>query len=106
MKRKRTSRQEGSHPDELTRERIIAYLATLSTPASVREIAHGMGLKHQGRRILPKVLNEIKGRGDVEEIHGGRYGLAGERHRRTSPSERAGPAAGRAASSGALPKRA
>ncbi|HWW51029.1 MAG TPA: VacB/RNase II family 3'-5' exoribonuclease [Verrucomicrobiae bacterium] len=106
MKRKRTSRQEGSHPDELTRERVIAYLATLSRPASIREIAHGLGLKHQGRRILPKLLDELKGRGDVEEIHGGRYGLAGGRQRRTSPSERGGPAAGRAASSGALPKRA
>jgi ribonuclease R len=72
--------REGSHPAEVTPEQVIAHLATLSQPASIRQIAHGMDLKHRGRRYLPRVIQQLKRRGEIEEIHGGRYRLAGAKH--------------------------
>ena len=69
---------------------MLAHLATLSQPASIRHIAHGMGLKHRGRRYLPRVLQKLKKHGEVEEIHGGRFRLAGTKH---AKKEAAGQAA-------------
>jgi ribonuclease R len=54
---------------------VLAHLAELSKAASIREIAHGMGLKHRGRRFLPRVIQKLKKRGEIEEIYGGRYKL-------------------------------
>ena len=54
---------------------MLEYLATLSQPNSLREIAHGMGLKHHGRRFLPRVIRQLAKRGEVEEMYGGRYRL-------------------------------
>jgi ribonuclease R len=41
----------------------------------VREIAHGMGLKHRGRRYLPRILQHLKRRGEIDEVREGRYRL-------------------------------
>src|SRR5271154_7579324 len=71
--------REATISDEVTPELVLAYLATLSQPSSVRHIAHGMGLRHHGRRYLPRVLQKLKKRGDVEEIHGGIFQLGGEK---------------------------
>jgi len=57
---------------------VLAHLATLSQAASIREIAEGMDLKHRGRRFLPRVIEQLKTKGEIEEIHGGRYRLAGQ----------------------------
>src|SRR5580700_5303293 len=81
--------REPTISDEVTPELVLAYLATLSQPSSVRHIAHGMGLKHHGRRFLPRVLQKLKKRGDVEEIHGGRFRLAGVKQARNEASGRA-----------------
>src|SRR5580692_11804560 len=81
--------REPTISDEVTPELVLAYLATLSQPSSVRHIAHGMGLKHHGRRFLPRVLQKLKKRGDVEEIHGGRFQLAGAKQARNEASGRA-----------------
>ncbi|MGA9632602.1 MAG: hypothetical protein WBQ63_14335, partial [Candidatus Acidiferrales bacterium] len=54
---------------------VLAHLAGLSKAASIREIAHGMGLKHRGRRYLPRVIQKLKKRGEIEELYGGRYKL-------------------------------
>jgi ribonuclease R len=54
---------------------VLAHLAELSKAASIREIAHGMGLKHLGRRFLPRVIQKLKKSGEIEEIYGGRYKL-------------------------------
>jgi ribonuclease R len=59
---------------------VLAHLATLSQPKSLREIAHGMGLKHHGRRFLPRVIRQLAKRGEIEEMYGGRYRLAGSKH--------------------------
>jgi ribonuclease R len=71
-------------PDE-----VVAYLATLSQPASIREIAHGMGLRHRGRRYLPRVLNKLVKRHEVEEVKGGRYRTAGAKQAQSEKTARA-----------------
>ena len=58
---------------------VLAHLASLSKAASIREIAHGMGLKHHGRRFLPRVIQKLKKRGEIEETYGGRYKLADQK---------------------------
>lgn len=60
----------------MTADELLAHLTTLAKPASIREIAHGMGLKHSGRRYLPRVIKKLLKRKEIEEIHGGRYRLA------------------------------
>src|SRR5271169_831300 len=82
--------REPTIADEVTPDLVLAHLATLSQPASIRHIAHGMGLKHRGRRYLPRVLQKLKKHGKVEEIHGGRFRLAGTKH---AKKEAAGQAA-------------
>jgi ribonuclease R len=72
--------REATIADEVTPELVLAHLATLSQPASIRHIAHGMGLKHRGRRYLPRVLQKLKKHGAVEETQGGRFRLAGTKH--------------------------
>ena len=83
MKRQHTIEEKQPRPPEVTPEQVTAYLATLPHPVTIREIAQGMDLKHRGRRFLPRVIQQLKRRGDIEEIHGGRYHLAG---RKNSPS--------------------
>src|SRR5271170_7633075 len=82
--------REATIADEVTPELVLAHLATLAQPASIRHIAHGMGLKHRGRRYLPRVLQKLKKHGEVEETQGGRFRLAGTKHAR---NEAAGQAA-------------
>ena len=82
--------REATIADEVTPELVLAHLATLSQPASIRHIAHGMGLRHRGRRYLPRVLQKLKKHGEVEETQGGRFRLAGTKHAR---KEAAGQAA-------------
>jgi ribonuclease R len=81
--------REPTLSEDVTPELVLAYLSTLSQPSSVRHIAHGMGLKHHGRRFLPRVLSKLKKRGDVEEIHDGRFQLAGAKQARNEASGRA-----------------
>src|SRR5271168_2183371 len=82
--------REATVADDVTPELVLAHLATLSQPASIRHIAHGMGLKHRGRRYLPRVLQKLKKHGEVEETQGGRFRLAGTKH---AKKEAAGQAA-------------
>ncbi len=81
--------REATIADEVTPDLVLAHLATLSQPASIRHIAHGMGLKHRGRRYLPRVLQKLKKHGEVEEIHGGRFRLAGTKHAKKEAAGRA-----------------
>ncbi|HXN20644.1 MAG TPA: VacB/RNase II family 3'-5' exoribonuclease [Candidatus Binatus sp.] len=77
-----------SAPSGLSAELVLAHLATLSQPASIREIAHGMELKHHGRRFLPRVLHRLKKSGDIEETRGGRYKLPGAKETRKAATKR------------------
>jgi ribonuclease R len=87
-KRHSFERRAPSPVPEFTPEQVLAHLSTLSHPASIREIAHGLDLKHRGRRYLPRVIQQLKRRGDIEEIHGGRFRLAGSKHALPSPPAR------------------
>lgn len=75
LKNKYKRRSHDERPDEASDENVLAYLGTLENPASVREIAHGMGVKHRGRRYLPRILQHLKRRGEIAEIREGRFRL-------------------------------
>ena len=79
MRRRHTIEPREPRQPEVSREQVLEHLATLSQPASIREIAHGMDLKHRGRRFLPRVVQQLKKKGEIEEIHGGRYRLSGQK---------------------------
>jgi ribonuclease R len=105
-KRHSIERREPSSVPEVTPEQVIAHLSTLTHPASIREIAHGMDLKHRGRRYLPRVIQLLERRGDIEEVHGGRIRLAGSKHVQSSAPARqplGGPA--RAATAAETPQK-
>src|SRR5690348_8908755 len=112
MKRRHTIEKKDARPPEVTGEQVTAYLATLSEAGSIREIAHGMDLKHRGRRFLPRVIQQLKRKGDIEEIRGGRYRLAGQKSvpapasRRTAASALAADASSARTLSAQPPKRA
>src|SRR5450755_338465 len=80
--------QEESRPPEVSPELVLAHLATLSEPASIRQIAHGMELKHHGRRFLPRVLHRLTKSGDVEETRGNRYKLPGAKETQKAATKR------------------
>jgi ribonuclease R len=79
MRRQHTVEEQEPRPVEVSREQVIAHLTAQPQPATIRQIAHGMDLKHRGRRFLPRVIQQLKKAGDIEEIHGGRYRLVGSR---------------------------
>ena len=72
----------------MTEEQVISYLSSISQPESIRQIAHGMELQHHGRRFLPRIIQYLKSRGDVEEIRGGQYRLAESKQLVTCHGER------------------
>ncbi|HTU34390.1 MAG TPA: VacB/RNase II family 3'-5' exoribonuclease [Candidatus Acidoferrum sp.] len=76
---------------QVTPAQVIAHLATLSKPASIREIAHGLGLKHSGRRFLPRVIQQLERKAEIEE-HGNRYRLASQRISKPPETAHARPA--------------
>jgi ribonuclease R len=79
MKRKHASRQQPQREEEVTRDEVVAHLGKISEPASIRQIAHGMGLRHHGRRYLPRVIEKLVRAGEIDEVRGGRYRLAGRK---------------------------
>src|ERR1700689_576004 len=82
--------QEESRPPQVTPELVLAPLATLPEPASIRQIAHGRELKHHGRRFLPRVLHRLTKSGDVEETRGNRYKLPGAKETQKAATKRKG----------------
>jgi ribonuclease R len=70
--------QKPVEADEVTAQDVITHLARDRKPASLREIAHALGLRHCGRRALPKIIARLKRKGEVEEASSGRYRLAGQ----------------------------
>jgi len=65
--------------DELTDQDLLAFLASVHTATSLREIAHALKLRHTGHRVLRKIVERLKRKGEIEEVRGGRYRLAGQR---------------------------
>ncbi len=104
MRRQHTIEEKEQRDPEVRAGEVLAYLATLPQAASIRQIAHGMELRHRGRRFLPRVLQQLKRRGDVEEIYGGRFRLAEQKTAPGTPtSRRAARLAETAAPSGGAP---
>ncbi len=73
----RDSRPAGPPPEVL-----LALLAKAPVPMSLREIAAELGLKHDGRRGLAKMIVRLRRRGEVEEVSHGRFGLPATPNRR------------------------
>ena len=89
MKSKNKIKRKDERPEDVADANVLAYLETLSEPASLRQIAHGMDLKHRARRYLPRILHHLKRKGQLEEVHpGGRYRIAREK---PSPSHKPAP---------------
>ena len=80
MKRQHTIEDKEANMPEVSSAEVVAYIGTLSQPATIRQIAHGMELRHRGRRYLPRVLKQLEKKGEIEEIYGGRFRLSGERN--------------------------
>jgi ribonuclease R len=76
LKNKHKYQRHDERPDDASDAAILAYLATLEKPASVRHIAHGMGMKHRSRRYLPRIMQKLKRQGAVEEPREGCYRLS------------------------------
>jgi ribonuclease R len=62
---------------ELVEEDVLRHLRTRTGPATVREIASALSLKHAGRRALGALLARLRRRRVVEEVRNGQYRLAG-----------------------------
>jgi len=92
-----------SRRDELTEQDVRAHLASARQPASLGEIARALGLRHEARRTLPKVVARLKRKGEVEEVRGGRYRLAGRSAPRVTPRPATSPWRGAAPARAAQP---
>ena len=68
-----------SRTETFTEEDVLNFLGNARHPASVREIASALSLKHAARRRLASVLSRLKRQHLVEELRGGQYRLAGSR---------------------------
>ena len=68
-----------SRTETFTEEDVLNFLGNARHPASVREIASALSLKHAARRALASVLSRLKRQHLVEELRGGQYRLAGSR---------------------------
>ncbi len=77
MRRRHTIEPRQPRPPEVDSGQVLTHLSTLSAPASIREIAQGMELKNRGRRFLPRLIEQLRKGGEIEEIAGGRYRLPG-----------------------------
>jgi ribonuclease R len=101
MKRRKFQTQSEPREEHVNADEVLAHLAQLSQAASIREIAHGMGLKHHGRRYLPRVIQKLKKRGEIEEVYGGRYKLPDQKTNQKpnqKPNPKQAPAAASASS--------
>ncbi len=65
--------------EEPTEQEVIAHLGGATRAASLREIAHALGLRHAGRRGLKKIIAKLLRRHEIEEVQNGRYKLAGKK---------------------------
>ncbi len=76
--------------EEINAQDVLSFLAKAPRAVSIREMAYELGLRHRGRRSLPKILSKLKRRGEVKEIHGGRFQL-GEGQRSKPGQKQAAP---------------
>ena len=88
-------------PEPLSDDEILNYLHRAAKPASLRQIASALGLRHAARRALAKSIARLKRRKLIEEARGGCYRLtggkvaAGEERPRRQPAGEEGAALSR-----------
>ncbi len=63
--------------EPLSDDEILNYLHRSAKPASLRQIASALGLRHAARRALAKSITRLKRRKLIEEARAGCYRLAG-----------------------------
>ncbi len=71
---------------------VLNFLGRKRGPASIREIASGLSLRHAGRRALSGLLSRLKRQHLVEEVRGGHYRLAGRPSRSSDHAKSNAPA--------------
>src|SRR5437899_10714997 len=91
--------------DEVTEAEVQEHLAASESPASVRSIAHALELRHTARRSLKKVLAKLKRKGEIEELPGGRYQVAGRKTARAAQHNQRLPQLARAPAAPSSPRR-
>ncbi len=64
-------------PEPLSDDEILNYLHRSAKPASLRQIASALGLRHAARRALAKSVTRLKRRKLIEEARAGCYRIAG-----------------------------
>src|SRR5260370_3079566 len=74
----------------LSEDDVLNFLGGSRGPASVREIASALSLRHAGRRALASVLSRLKRKRLVEELRGGHYRLVGDRSQ-PRPAQKSNP---------------
>jgi ribonuclease R len=79
MRRQHTIENKEPRDPDVTREEVVSFLSGQPKPLSIRKIAHGMDLKHRGRRYLPRIIEQLERSGDLEEVSGERYRLLGSK---------------------------
>src|ERR1700687_2639086 len=87
MSRHKQSRETKIRLPEVTLEGVVDFLRNSAQPASEREIAQALGLRHRGRRDLPQILSRLKRIGKVEEPRAGRFRLAGQSRKAEKAAE-------------------
>ena len=79
---------------ELTPAEVLAHLESAHNPLTIREIADGLGLRHAGRRVLPRLLESLASDAEITKLPGGRYALARKPPRAPTPKGAGGPKPG------------
>jgi len=69
-------------PKHIESDNILSFLRLKNTPVSLRELADGLGRAKADRRRLLKTLADLRKKGLIEEVGGGRY-----RMKAPAPSE-------------------
>ena len=70
---------------DITETEVLAHIASLTKPATTRQIAHGLNMRHHGRRLLPRMLAKLKSRGEVDELHGLRFRVSAQHRDEQKP---------------------
>jgi ribonuclease R len=67
-------------PAQLSSDNLLRFLQVRRDPASTEDLAAGLHMRRADRPALYKMLGNLKKRGLVEELPGGRYRLAGRKN--------------------------
>src|ERR1700681_4590421 len=66
-----------ARPAQLGSDNLLRFLQVRRDPATIDDIAAGLHVRRADRHALYKMLGQLKKRGLIEEVPGGRYRLKG-----------------------------